>query len=90
MPALQLTTPGKLLSLPITIPLPETINSGWFSGAPGNWRKVVVFFDLVDGGQCLGLAFSNNPMKAIDEAGNVIFWTNLNSDGSEPTVLFSS
>ncbi|MFL6596627.1 MAG: choice-of-anchor tandem repeat NxxGxxAF-containing protein [Chthoniobacterales bacterium] len=29
---------------------PETTNSGWFAGAPGDWRKVVVFFDPIDDG----------------------------------------
>src|SRR6185436_8873905 len=62
-------------------PTPDTINSGWFAGAPGNWRKVIVFFDSVDGGQCLGLAFSRNPMQTIDAAGNVVFWANLDSNG---------
>ena len=37
-------------------PTPTTTNSGWFEGARGNLRKVIVFFDPVDGGQCLGLA----------------------------------
>ena len=61
-------------------PTPETFNSGWFAGAPGNWRKVVVFFDPIDGGECLGLAFSRNPMQTIDAAGNVVFWANLDSN----------
>ena len=84
---LQLITPDKLPSLPITIPPPETINSGWFAGAPGNWRKVVVFFDPIDGGQCLGLAFSRNPMQTIDAAGNVVFWANLDSNGTADRLV---
>jgi len=67
---------------------PETINSGWFAGSPGNWRKVVVFFDPIDGGQCLGLAFSRNPMQTIDAAGNVVFWANLDSNGTADRLVF--
>ena len=68
-------------------PTPETTNSGWFAGAPGNWRKVVVFFDPIDGGQCLGLAFSRNPMQTIDAAGNVVFWANLDSNGTADRLV---
>ena len=68
-------------------PTPTTTNSGWFAGARGNWRKVIVFFDPVDGGQCLGLALSNNPMQTIDDDGNVIFWTNLDSNGTEDRIV---
>jgi hypothetical protein len=68
-------------------PTPQTINSGWFAGAPGNWRKVVVFFDPIDGGQCLGLAFSRNPMQTIDAAGNVVFWANLDSNGTSDRLV---
>lgn len=68
-------------------PTPDTTNSGWFAGAPGNWRKVVVFFDPVDGGQCLGLAFSRNPMQSIDAVGNVVFWTNLDSNGTSDRLV---
>lgn len=68
-------------------PTPTTTNSGWFAGARGNWRKVIVFFDPVDGGQCFGLAFSNNPMQTIDDQGNVIFWTNLDSNGTEDRIV---
>ena len=63
-------------------PTPTTINSGWFAGAPGNWRKVIVFGDSVDGGQVFGLAISNNPEHEIDDAGNVFVWANLDSNGN--------
>lgn len=68
-------------------PTPDTTNSGWFAGAPGNWRKVVVFFDPIDGGECLGLAFSRNPMQTIDAAGNVVFWANLDSNGTSDRLV---
>jgi hypothetical protein len=66
-----------------------TTTAGWFAGAPGNWRKVIVFFDPVDGGQAEVLGVSNNPMQAIDDQGNVTFWTNLdgNSETQDRLVL---
>ena len=62
-------------------------NSGWFAGMPGNWRKVVVFGDPIDGGECLGLAFSRNPMQTIDAAGNVVFWANLDINGTADRLV---
>ena len=61
----------------------------WFAGAPGNWRKVLVFFDSVDGGQVLGLALSNNPEHEIDATGNVFVWANLDSNGTEDRLLLN-
>jgi hypothetical protein len=68
-------------------PTVSTVSSGWFAGAPGNWRKVIVFYDPIDGGQCLGLAFSRNPMQTIDENGNVVFWTDLSSSGGSDRMV---
>ncbi|HSD62919.1 MAG TPA: choice-of-anchor tandem repeat NxxGxxAF-containing protein, partial [Ignavibacteriaceae bacterium] len=62
-------------------PTPSTINSGLFAGSPDSWRKVIVFYDPIDGGQCYGLAFLRNPMQSIDQYGNVIFWTDIVSGG---------
>ena len=81
MQAASINNAGQIAFFSDYRPTPTTFNSGWFAGSPGNWRKVVVFFDPVDGGQCLGLAFSRNPMQTIDAAGNVVFWTDLNSNG---------
>ncbi len=81
MQAASINNAGQIAFFADYRPTPQTFNSGWFAGAPGNWRKVVVFFDPVDGGQCLGLAFSRNPMQTIDAAGNVVFWTDLDSNG---------
>jgi len=80
MQAASINNAGQIAFFADYRPTPETFNSGWFAGAPGNWRKVVVFFDPIDGGQCLGLAFSRNPMQTIDAAGNVVFWANLDSN----------
>jgi len=87
MQAAAINNAGQIAFFADYHPTPDTINSGWFAGAPGNWRKVVVFFDPIDGGQCLGLAFSRNPMQTIDAAGNVVFWANLDSNGTSDRLV---
>jgi hypothetical protein len=87
MQAASINNAGQIAFFADYRPTPDTFNSGWFAGAPGNWRKVVVFFDPIDGGQCLGLAFSRNPMQAIDAAGNVVFWANLDSNGTSDRLV---
>jgi hypothetical protein len=87
MQAASINNAGQIAFFADYRPTPDTINSGWFAGAPGNWRKVVVFFDPIDGGQCLGLAFSRNPMQTIDAAGNVVFWANLDSNGTADRLV---
>jgi hypothetical protein len=87
MQAASINNAGQIAFFADYHPTPDTINSGWFAGAPGNWRKVVVFFDPIDGGQCLGLAFSRNPMQTIDAAGNVVFWANLDSNGTSDRLV---
>ena len=87
MQAASINNAGQIAFFADYRPTPETINSGWFAGALGNWRKVVVFFDPIDGGQCLGLAFSRNPMQTIDAQGNVLFWANLDSNGNADRLV---
>ena len=87
MQAASINNAGQIAFLADFQPTPDTFNTGWFAGAPGAWRKVIAFFDPVDGGQCLGLAFSRNPMQMIDPAGNVIFWTNLDSNGGSDRIV---
>jgi hypothetical protein len=87
MQAASINNNGQIAFFADYHPTPDTINSGWFAGAPGNWRKVVVFFDTIDGGQCLGLALSRNPMQTIDAAGNVVFWANLDSNGTSDRLV---
>ena len=87
MQAPSINNAGQIAFFSDYRPTPDTFNSGWFAGAPGNWRKVVVFFDPIDGGQCLGLAFSRNPMQTIDAAGNVVFWANLDSNGNADRLV---
>jgi hypothetical protein len=73
MQAASINNAGQIAFFADYRPTPDTFNSGWFAGAPGSWRKVIAFFDPIDGGQCLGLAFSRNPMQTIDDEGNVVF-----------------
>ncbi len=87
MQAASINNAGQIAFFADYNPTPDTFNSGWFAGAPDNWRKVIVFFDEVDGGQCLGLAFSRNPMQTIDAEGNVVFWTNLDSNGTSDRLV---
>lgn len=87
MQAASINNAGQIAFLADFKPTPDTFNTGWFAGAPGDWRKVIAFFDPVDGGECLGLAFSRNPMQMIDPDGNVIFWTNLDSDGNSDRIM---
>ncbi len=62
-------------------PTPTTINSGWFVGKPGAWRAALSFFDPVSTGQCFGLAFSRNPIQALDEQGNLAQWILIDFGG---------
>jgi hypothetical protein len=87
MQAPSINNAGQIAFFADYNPAPQPINSGWFAGAPGNWRKVVVFLDPIDGGQCLGLAVSRNPMQTIDAAGNVVFWANLDSNGTADRLV---
>ena len=87
MQAASINNAGQIAFFADYRPTPDTFNSGWFAGEPGNWRKVVVFFDPIDGGECLGLAFSRNPMQTIDAAGNVVFWANLDSNGTSDRLV---
>lgn len=63
------------------------ITSGWFAGAPGNFREVLSFYSPVDGGSCLGLAFSRNPMTTIDDLGNVVLWCDLGGNQGRIVVV---
>jgi hypothetical protein len=87
MQAASINNAGQIAFFADYRPTPDTFNSGWFAGSPESWRKVIAFFDPVDGGQCLGLAFSRNPMQTIDDEGNVVFWTNLDSNGTTDRLV---
>ncbi len=67
-----------------------TPNTGWFVGSPGNFRKALAFFDPVDGGQCLGLAYSRNPMTPLDDQGNLVLWCDTASAGGQDRLVVSA
>jgi hypothetical protein len=87
MQAASINNAGEIAFFADYRPTPSTFNSGWFAGSPEGWRKVIVFFDSLDGGQCLGLAFSRNPMQTIDTAGNVFLWSNLDLNGQADRLV---
>ncbi|MBK8975886.1 MAG: hypothetical protein IPM29_08155 [Planctomycetes bacterium] len=68
----------------------STYNTGWFVGEPGSFRRAVAFYDIVDGGSCLGLAYSRNPMTPLDDQGNLLFWCNLSSQGDQDRLAVSA
>ncbi|MBL8733028.1 MAG: hypothetical protein JNN13_11720 [Planctomycetes bacterium] len=61
--------------------------SGWFAGAPGSFRELLSFYGAVDGGQCMGLAYSRNPMTSIDDEGNVVMWCDTASAGNQGRLI---
>ncbi|RJP32282.1 MAG: hypothetical protein C4547_14200 [Phycisphaerales bacterium] len=62
-------------------------NSAWVVGRPGNWRKAVAFFDRIDDGEVRYLAVSRNPMRALDDCGNLLVWCMvLKEDNSERSL----
>lgn len=67
-----------------------TPTSGWFVGAPGSFRAALSFFDPVDGGQCLGLAYSRNPMTPLDDQGNLVIWCDTSSLGGQDRLVVSA
>jgi hypothetical protein len=80
---------GQIAFFSDYMPTSTTYGVGWFAGAPGNWRKVIVGGDPVDDGQCWGLAYSRNPMRTIDDSGNVLFWTDNNPNGGNERMLIA-
>lgn len=49
----------------------------WIAGSPGQWRKVFAPYDPLDGGIVWGMAYSRNPMRALNNAGDVVLWISL-------------
>ena len=86
MQAASINNPGQIAFFADYHPL-QIYQFRLILGSSWKWRKVVVFFDPIDGGQCLGLAFSRNPMQTIDAAGNVVFWANLDSNGTADRLV---
>lgn len=65
----------------------NNLTSGWFAGKPGAWREVLSFYSPADGGQVYGLAYSRNPMRSIDDQGNVAMWINLSTSGNAGRIV---
>lgn len=61
--------------------------SGWFVGKPGSWRNALSFYDSVDGGQCMGLAFSRSPMTPLSDDGDLVAWCDLASAGNMGRIV---
>lgn len=61
--------------------------AAWFAGRSGTWRRVLGFFDPVDGGQCLGLAMSRGPFRPLDERGDLVLWCDLAIDGGQDRIV---
>jgi hypothetical protein len=76
-----LTDAGEIAFFADWRPTPSTFNSGWFAGKPGAFRSGLSFFDPVSTGQCFGLAFSRNPMQALDETGDLVQWITIDYGG---------
>lgn len=52
--------------------------SGWFAGSPtAGYRKVLSFDDVIEGADAGSMSVSRNPMRAIDDCGNVLVYTML-------------
>ena len=47
---------------------------GWFVGSAGHYRRAIGFYDQLLDGELLGLAFSRNPFRPLDDGGNLILW----------------
>jgi hypothetical protein len=76
-----LTDAGEIAFFADWKPTPTTFNSGWFAGKPGAFRSGLSFSDPVSTGQCNGLAFSRNPMQALDESGDLLQWISIDYGG---------
>ena len=61
--------------------------AGWFVGKPNSWRRALGYFDLVDGGQCLGLAMSRAPMTPLDDRGDLVVWCDLDIQGGRDRLV---
>ena len=61
---------------------------GWFVGFRGNFRGALRFSDPLEQGAVNGLAFSRNPFRPLDDAGNLVLWARYQlADKSEHEAL---
>jgi hypothetical protein len=57
--------------------------AGWFVGTPGNYRKALAFYDEIAGGEVCTQAISRNPMRTLDNCGNLLAFCTLRYPGGE-------
>ncbi len=54
---------------------PGQFTAAWFAGSPERgWRKAIEFFDVIEGGEVLGMAISRNPLRSLDDGGDLVLW----------------
>jgi len=68
----------------------STLTSGWFAGLPDDWRKAIAFFDVVDQGQVIGLAYSRNPLTPLNDSGRLLLWATIRTISGERERLLIS
>lgn len=63
----------------------------WVAGSPAQWREVLAPYHDVDGGMVWGMAYSRNPMRALNDNGDIVAWiSRLMPDQNElGTILVS-
>ncbi|ANB18963.1 DUF7453 family protein [Dokdonella koreensis] len=65
--------------------------SAWVTGKPGQWRRALAFYDPIDTGQVWSLAFSRNPLAALNDQGDLLLATTiLRPDSSERGAIVLS
>jgi hypothetical protein len=64
--------------------------SGWFVGSPGSWRNALSFNDPVDGGTCVGLAFSRNPMTTLSDDGDLVLWCDIGATQPQGRIVVAA
>lgn len=65
--------------------------AAWVTGKPGQWRRALAFYDPIDTGQVWSLAFSRNPLAALNDQGDVLLTTAiLRADSSERGAIVLS
>jgi hypothetical protein len=70
---------------------PSEYTAGWFVGTAGNWRKALAFYDEIAGGEVCVQAISRNPIRSLDNCGNLLaFCTVRYPDSSELDTLIIS
>jgi hypothetical protein len=79
-----LNNSGELAFVADYAPAPDTVSAAWFAGSPrGGWRKALAICDPVDGGVCIGLAVSRNPMRPLNDGGDLMVWSDVQTPAGD-------